>query len=172
MDGFKDSTKTKYSAGGSCATGYAKGGPAKGVVKITKVMGEFKAGSLHSGSKTGPEVTNPKQATAIALSEARKAGAKIPVQKKSLGGVMKALSPVAAMAGGDVPALGALGIIQQLLKKRQSGGVLTPAEQRQVATAAPVVPAAAKKGGLMKKGVPVAPKGPMVGLASMPRGKK
>lgn len=40
--------------------------------KVKKVMEEFKAGELHSGSKKGPEVTNRKQAIAIALSEARK----------------------------------------------------------------------------------------------------
>jgi hypothetical protein len=40
--------------------------------KIEKVLHEFKAKSLHSGSKKGPKVTNPKQAIAIALSEARK----------------------------------------------------------------------------------------------------
>jgi hypothetical protein len=40
--------------------------------KISKVMTEFKKGKLHSGSKKGPEVTNPKQAIAIALSEAGK----------------------------------------------------------------------------------------------------
>jgi hypothetical protein len=40
--------------------------------KMSKVMGEFKSGELHSGSKSGPEVTNPKQAVAIAMSEARK----------------------------------------------------------------------------------------------------
>lgn len=44
-----------------------------GVAKVGKVMGEFKAGELHSGSKKGPEVTSRKQAIAIALSEARKA---------------------------------------------------------------------------------------------------
>ena len=33
-------------------------------------MHEFKAGNLHSGSKKGPVVTNPKQAIAISLSEA------------------------------------------------------------------------------------------------------
>jgi Family of unknown function (DUF6496) len=38
--------------------------------KFGKVMGEFKAGTLHSGSKKGPKVTNPKQAKAIAASEA------------------------------------------------------------------------------------------------------
>lgn len=46
--------------------------------KVEKVMKEYKEGSLHSGSKEGPKVTNKKQAVAIALSEARKAGAKIP----------------------------------------------------------------------------------------------
>lgn len=40
--------------------------------KIEKVMREFKHGKLHSGSKKGPEVTNPKQAIAIALSEAKR----------------------------------------------------------------------------------------------------
>lgn len=39
--------------------------------KVKKVMGEFKRGGLHSGSKSGPKVKNPKQAKAIALSEAR-----------------------------------------------------------------------------------------------------
>jgi hypothetical protein len=38
--------------------------------KISKVMTEFGKGKLHSGSKKGPAVTNPKQAIAIALSEA------------------------------------------------------------------------------------------------------
>ena len=85
-DGFKNSTKTQYMKGGACE-GYAKGGKVKGAAKISKVMGEFKAGKLHSGSKSGPEVTSKKQATAIALSEARKAGAKIPV-KKAYGGLM------------------------------------------------------------------------------------
>lgn len=37
--------------------------------KVGKVMREFKGGTLHSG-KGGPVVRNPKQALAIALSEA------------------------------------------------------------------------------------------------------
>lgn len=41
--------------------------------KVKKVMHEYKEGELHSGSKTGPVVHNPKQAIAIALSEKRKA---------------------------------------------------------------------------------------------------
>lgn len=44
----------------------------KGRVKIEKVMHEFKVGDLHSGSKKGPLVKNPKQAIAIALSESRR----------------------------------------------------------------------------------------------------
>lgn len=39
--------------------------------KVKKVMGEFKEGTLHSG-KNGKVVKNPKQAIAIALSQARK----------------------------------------------------------------------------------------------------
>lgn len=38
--------------------------------KVEKVMGEYKEGKLHSGSKKGPVVTDKKQAIAIALSEA------------------------------------------------------------------------------------------------------
>jgi hypothetical protein len=38
--------------------------------KIKKVMKEFKKGKLHSG-KSGKIVKNPKQAIAIALSEAK-----------------------------------------------------------------------------------------------------
>lgn len=40
--------------------------------KVKKVMEEYKSGSLHSGSKKGPRVTNRKQAIAIALHSARK----------------------------------------------------------------------------------------------------
>jgi len=51
--------------------------------KIEKVMHEFKEGVLHSGSKKGPKVSNRKQAVSIAISEARKAGAKVPKKKKT-----------------------------------------------------------------------------------------
>lgn len=40
--------------------------------KVSKVMKEFKAGTLHSGKK-GPVVKSKKQAVAIALSEAKMA---------------------------------------------------------------------------------------------------
>lgn len=65
-----------YMAGGAvnCKTGGAV--PKAGASKIPKVMHEFKAGELHSGSKSGPVVKNRKQALAIALSEARAVGKK------------------------------------------------------------------------------------------------
>lgn len=40
---------------------------------FTEVMGKFGKGKLHSGSKSGPKVTNPVQAVAIMLSEKRAA---------------------------------------------------------------------------------------------------
>lgn len=67
----KKSSKKRKSKAGS-----------KGKSKIETVMHEFKEGKLHSGSKKGPKVTNPKQAIAISLSEARKKGAAIPKKKK------------------------------------------------------------------------------------------
>jgi len=50
--------------------------------KVSKVMHEYKEGELHSGSKKGPQVKSRKQAIAIALSEARKAGDKVKPKKK------------------------------------------------------------------------------------------
>jgi hypothetical protein len=38
--------------------------------KVSKVMKEYGAGKLHSGSKKGPVVKSQKQAVAIAMSEA------------------------------------------------------------------------------------------------------
>jgi len=53
----------------------------KGRGKVEKVMHEYKEGTLKSGS--GKKVTNRKQAVAVALSEARHAGARIPKKKSS-----------------------------------------------------------------------------------------
>lgn len=47
--------------------------------KVHKEMHEMKKGRLKSGS--GKKVTNPKQAIAIALSEAREEGKKVPEKK-------------------------------------------------------------------------------------------
>jgi len=48
--------------------------------KVKKAMDEMKEGKLKSG-KSGKKVTNPKQAVAIGLSEARKKGEKVPKKK-------------------------------------------------------------------------------------------
>jgi hypothetical protein len=53
----------------------------KGKRKIHKVMKEHKQGKLKSGS--GKKVKSREQAVAIALSEARRSGAKIPKKKSS-----------------------------------------------------------------------------------------
>ena len=60
--------------------GAAKRKKLPGKEKVGVVMSEFKRGTLNSGS--GDKVTNRKQAVAIALSEARKSGAKIPRKGK------------------------------------------------------------------------------------------
>ena len=49
--------------------------------KVEKTMRERKRGTLRSGS--GKKVTSKKQAIAIGLSEARKAGAKVPKKKSA-----------------------------------------------------------------------------------------
>ena len=50
--------------------------------KVKKAMHERKEGSLRSG-RSGKKVTSRKQAIAIGLSEARRAGAKVPRKRKS-----------------------------------------------------------------------------------------
>lgn len=48
--------------------------------KVEKAMHEMHEGKLKSG-KSGKKVTNPKQAVAIGLSEAREEGDKVPKKK-------------------------------------------------------------------------------------------
>jgi hypothetical protein len=57
-----------------------KYGP-KAKKKVAKVMHEWKRGSLKSG-KSGKKVRSQKQAVAIGLSEARRAGARVPSKKR------------------------------------------------------------------------------------------
>lgn len=51
----------------------------------SQVMDKFRKGKLHSGSKKGKVVTNPKQAKAIQISEARDEGHNIPKKKTHVG---------------------------------------------------------------------------------------
>jgi beta-glucanase (GH16 family) len=77
----KNATKKK-ATGNKAAKKKASGrkyGPAAGK-QVEIEMREFKAGKLKSG-RSGKTVTNPKQAIAIGLSEARKKGAKVPPPK-------------------------------------------------------------------------------------------
>jgi len=53
----------------------------KAETKVKRAMHERKAGTLRSGS-TGKKVTSRKQAIAIGLSEARRAGGKVPPPPK------------------------------------------------------------------------------------------
>jgi len=56
-----------------------------------EVMGKWKSGNLHSGSKSGPPVKSQKQAVAIMLSEKRAAkGGKKEYASKALDGLKKA----------------------------------------------------------------------------------
>ena len=50
--------------------------------KVERAMHELKRGELKSG-RSGKRVTSKKQAIAIGLSEARKAGAKVPKKKSA-----------------------------------------------------------------------------------------
>ena len=50
--------------------------------KVEKTMRERKRGTLRSG-RSGKKVTSRKQAIAIGLSEARRAGKKVPKKRKS-----------------------------------------------------------------------------------------
>lgn len=196
MDGFKDSTRTHYMRGGAYE-GYAKGGKVKGAAKIAKVMGEFKAGKLHSGSKKGPEVTNPKQAVAIALSEARKAGARIPV-KKAAGGQPTAeeirrsrqqdeqLRKVQVSPAEQKVLQSAERVTkvenETKMPKKAMGGMMTKApivdtSRRRGVPVASTKPMIVNTTGNMARAVPALARGPVRrlkggGLAVMPRGKK
>lgn len=57
---------------------------------LRNTLRELNAGTLHSGSKNGPIVTNRKQGIAIALSEGRKAGENVAPPPKTKGHHAKA----------------------------------------------------------------------------------
>ena len=218
MDGFKNTTKTSYdtTSGRKFANGgmtvsradmpggegpmnkpamvakYAKGGSVKGEAKIAKVMGEFASGKLHSGSKKGPEVKNPKQAMAIAMSEARKAGAKMPT-KKATGGPVKMREGGTFNEKGKRATMAELAAEDRRMALRPSEGVSsrpTDASGRRATDAELGMTSSAKKAvgpssvavskvlaGMAKKGVPAHSSRPMIrramgGLSVMPKGGK
>ncbi len=72
----KSSSTTKKAAKKSGGPKYSP----KASKSVEREMRAFKEGKLKSGS--GQKVTNPKQAIAIGLSEARKSGAKMPPPPK------------------------------------------------------------------------------------------
>jgi hypothetical protein len=73
--------KTSARKTSSRSSGGRKYGP-KASEKVEKVMHERKRGTLRSGG-SGKKVTSRKQAIAIGLSEARRAGAKVPSRRSS-----------------------------------------------------------------------------------------
>jgi hypothetical protein len=60
--------------------------------KVEATMHEFKEGKLRSGG-SGRKVKNPRQAIAIGLSEARRAGAKVPSEKPQARGKVEKKKP-------------------------------------------------------------------------------
>jgi len=72
-------TPRKSRSSSSRSEGTRKYGP-KAQQSVEREMHEFKQGKLKSG-RSGKKVTSRKQALAIGLSEARRAGAKVPSKK-------------------------------------------------------------------------------------------
>ena len=75
----KSSAKKSSAKKGTKKSSARKYSPAAGK-QVETEMREMKRGKLKSG-RSGKKVTNPKQAIAIGLSEARKKGAKVPKKK-------------------------------------------------------------------------------------------
>jgi hypothetical protein len=103
----KSSSTTKKTSSGSDSK-------SKAIVKkkMETVMHEFKEGELNSGN-SAKKVRNPKQAIAIGLSEARRAGAKIPP------------SPNQSKGSGANKAAG-----KKTAAKTKSGAKRSPAKKR------------------------------------------
>jgi hypothetical protein len=88
--------------------------------KVGKVMGEFKRGKLHSGSKSGPVVTNKDQAVAIAMSEAGKT-------KKADGGAMLGVKKAMYNAKKSMPSAAPAPAAAPQKKLHRFGGALKAA---------------------------------------------
>jgi hypothetical protein len=71
--------------------------------KVKKAMHERKSGTLRSG-KSGKKVTSRKQAIAIGLSEARRAGGKVPARKSAQKSARKTTKKPAKKSAKKKPA--------------------------------------------------------------------
>ncbi len=154
MEGFKNSTRMTVMSD-AAPQAYAKGGSVKAMAKVGKVMSEFGAGKLHSGSKKGPEVTNKKQAVAIALSEARKAGAKIPTMKKADGGMVR-MTDAERRASMEVPSKGMTPAEARALRAMMAAKAAAPKR-------APLItgPVSDREVGLLRRAMPMRGQGVM-----------
>jgi hypothetical protein len=76
MAKIKPTARKSETKGGITMAKYGK----KAAQKVKRAMHERKRGTLKSG-RSGKKVTSRKQAIAIGLSEARRAGAKVPRKK-------------------------------------------------------------------------------------------
>jgi hypothetical protein len=74
-----NSARGHSSAGSSKSSGSQRKYSPKAESKVADVMHEYKRGELKSGGRS--KVKSRKQAIAIGISEARKAGAKVPPKK-------------------------------------------------------------------------------------------
>jgi len=72
--------RRQSSGGGSKRSGSRRYGR-KAAQKVERAMHEMKRGELRSG-RSGKRVTSRKQAIAIGLSEARRAGGKVPRKRR------------------------------------------------------------------------------------------
>ena len=137
-------------------TGMKKGGMTKMEKKVGKVMGEFKSGDLHSGSKSGPVVKNRQQAIAIGLSEGRKAS------KMAEGGQYAAEARPKMASEGKVLSKTAKKFGTETQKYAKGGGVEAKLEKHANMPAAKAHgPGAGNK--LAKGGVPTFSKVPKFG---------
>ena len=133
-----------------------KGGMSRMDKKMGKVMREYGDRELHSGSKTGPVVTNPKQALAIAYSEGRKA------KKMEAGGQYAAGTVEKMRKQGDVLDKMAKKYGTATQKYQKGGSVESKLEKHANMPAAKAHgPGAGAR--LKKAGVPVHSKVPKIG---------
>lgn len=140
VDNFEFPSEAGFtgSAGKTMVSGYARGGTVK------QAVAAFKKADAKQDAKL-----------------VAKAVESVKPMKKGLGGIVKALSPLAAIASGDAPkGIGALGGVAGLLledalrKKRNRQPVVAP-------TTDVVAPTGMRRGG--KVGVPVHNRAPMFG---------